>query len=330
MKISLLSTVVLLYLTSINADKLQQQKQQQQQQQDEYLDSILSNPKFKPNALGNVIPGRFIIEFEQDFRGSSLEFVNDIESEININPRVKMNIAQDYSSSPSLFRGVSISLDQANPQLIKRTDQEEELHMQSIENTVLRKILEQNRVKHIYPVTEIPRPNVQNMSPNLEAYAIDQDSRVIPKAPKLELPNNGIPLPFTHVMTQVDKVHDRFKGNGVLVGIIDSGIDYRHPAFGSGFGPGFKVRLGYDLVGNQFNSRDPLSIKQRETPLDACEDGNGKIFLYDEKKKKQNKTNKSTGHGTHVAGIIAADDKMFVCLYHQHIKKKQYLTLNFL
>lgn len=55
-----------------------------------------------------------------------------------------------------------------------------------------------------------------------------------------------------------------------------------------------------------------------------------KSFSMMKKKKKQNKTNKSTGHGTHVAGIIAADDKMFVCLYHQHIKKKQYLTLNFL
>jgi hypothetical protein len=98
MKISLLSTAILFYLTSINAE----------QQQDEYLNSILSNPKFKPNTLGNVIPGRFIIEFEQDFRGSSLQFVNDIESKININPRIKMNIAQDYNSSPSLFRGVSI------------------------------------------------------------------------------------------------------------------------------------------------------------------------------------------------------------------------------
>jgi len=275
MKISLLSTAVLLCLASIHAESLSQQ------QQDAHLESIMSNPKFKPNALGNVIPGRFIIEFEQDYRGSSLEFVNDIESDIDISPRIKMNIAQDYSSSPSLFRGVSIAIDQPDDSspLKKRSDQEQELHMQSIQNTVLRKILEQNRVKHIYPVTEIPRPNVQNMSPNFEAYAIDEDSRIVPKAPTLELPKNGLPLPFSHAMTQVDKVHNQFKGNGVLVGIIDSGIDYRHPAFGSGFGPGYQVRFGYDLVGNQFNSRDPLSRRQRETPLDACEDGNGNVLL---------------------------------------------------
>ncbi|KAI8637781.1 peptidase S8/S53 domain-containing protein [Parasitella parasitica] len=287
MKIPLLSTAMLLCVAGIHGDKLQQQ-----QKRDGYLDSILTNPKFKPNALGNVIPGRFIIEFEQSFRGSSLEFVNDIEAEIDINPRVKMNIAQDYNSSPSLFRGVSISVDQPSTSpFARRSDQEEELHMQSIQNTVLRKLLEQNRVKHIYPVTEIARPNVLNMSPNIGAYAIDQDGQIVPSAPKLELPENGSPLPFTHAMTQVDKVHAKFKGNGVLIGIIDSGIDYRHPAFGSGFGPGYQVRFGYDLVGNQFNSRDPFSRKQRETPLDACEEGNG--------------------HGTHVAGIIAANDKLF-------------------
>jgi len=270
MRLSLLSTAVLLCLSGIYAESAQ----------DAYLASIMANPKFKPNALGNVIPGRFIIEFEQDYRGSSLEFVNDMESEIDISPRIKMNIAQDYSSSPSLFRGVSIAIDQPSTNTLhKRSEQEQELHMQSIQSTVLRKILEQNRVKHIYPVTEIPRPTVQHMSPNVEAYAVDQDDRIIPKAPQLELPKDGPPLPFSHAMTQVDTVHDEYKGNGVLVGIIDSGIDYRHPAFGSGFGPGYQVRFGYDLVGNQFNSRDPLSRRQRETPLDTCEDGNGKSVL---------------------------------------------------
>lgn len=272
MKLFLLSTAVLLCLSSVHAEPAQEQP-------DAHLAAIMANPKFKPNALGNVIPGRFIIEFEQDYRGSSLEFVNDIESEIDISPRIKMNIAQDYSSSPALFRGVSISIDQPSAALRKRSQQEQELHMQSIQSTVLRRILEQNRVKHIYPVTEIPRPTVQHMAPNVDAYAIDQDSRIIPRAPKLELPANGPPLPFSHAMAQVDKVHDKYKGNGVLVGIIDSGIDYRHPAFGSGFGPGYQVRFGYDLVGNQFNSRDPLSRRQRETPLDTCEEGNGKDCL---------------------------------------------------
>jgi subtilisin family serine protease len=61
------------------------------------------------------------------------------------------------------------------------------------------------------------------------------------------------------------------QGEGVVVGIIDTGIDYLHPALGGGFGEGFKVIGGYDLIND-----DP----------DPMDDNN---------------------HGTHVAGIVAAD-----------------------
>jgi hypothetical protein len=61
------------------------------------------------------------------------------------------------------------------------------------------------------------------------------------------------------------------KGDSVKVAILDSGIDYMHPALGKGFGPGFKVIGGYDFV-NKDN--DPMD---------------------------------DNGHGTHVAGIVAAN-----------------------
>jgi subtilisin family serine protease len=59
------------------------------------------------------------------------------------------------------------------------------------------------------------------------------------------------------------------RGAGVTVAIIDTGIDYMHPALGSGFGPGFKVKGGWDFVNND---GDPMD---------------------------------DAGHGTHVAGIVA-------------------------
>ena len=69
-----------------------------------------------------------------------------------------------------------------------------------------------------------------------------------------------------------DKVHEELgvRGSGVRVAIIDTGIDYKHPYLGGGFGPGYKVIGGYDFV-NKDN--DPMD---------------------------------DNSHGTHVAGIVAA------------------------
>lgn len=63
-------------------------------------------------------------------------------------------------------------------------------------------------------------------------------------------------------------------GSGVTVGIIDTGVDYTHPDLGSGLGSGYKVKGGYDYVNFDWN------------PFD------------------------DNGHGTHVAGIIAASGKV--------------------
>ncbi len=57
-------------------------------------------------------------------------------------------------------------------------------------------------------------------------------------------------------------------GKGIRIGIIDTGIDYNHEAFGGGFGNNFTVAGGYDFVNND---SDPMD---------------------------------DNGHGTHVAGII--------------------------
>jgi minor extracellular serine protease Vpr len=63
-------------------------------------------------------------------------------------------------------------------------------------------------------------------------------------------------------------------GKGMLIGIIDTGIDYTHPDLGGGFGPNYKVVGGYDFGDND---SDPMDQE---------------------------------GHGTHVAGIAAANGKI--------------------
>ena len=60
-------------------------------------------------------------------------------------------------------------------------------------------------------------------------------------------------------------------GKGVLVGDVDTGIDYNDPTLGGGFGSAFRVIGGYDFANND---NDPMD---------------------------------DHGHGTHVAGIIGAN-----------------------
>lgn len=60
-------------------------------------------------------------------------------------------------------------------------------------------------------------------------------------------------------------------GAGIRVGIVDTGIDYSHPAFGNGYGPGHRVAGGYDFANDDADPRD------------------------------------DHGHGTHVAGIVGGN-----------------------
>lgn len=73
------------------------------------------------------------------------------------------------------------------------------------------------------------------------------------------------------VWTRTDTSGTPITGVGIVVAVIDTGVDYTHPDLGGGFGRGFKVIGGYD-----FHNGD-------SDPMD------------------------DNGHGTHVAGIIAAN-----------------------
>ncbi|KAF8940439.1 hypothetical protein BGZ58_006433, partial [Dissophora ornata] len=68
-------------------------------------------------------------------------------------------------------------------------------------------------------------------------------------------------------MPQLSTVHERtgvldardklnYTGEGMKVGIIDTGVDYTHEALGSCYGPGCKVQCGYDFIDPE-NTKTP-------------------------------------------------------------------------
>ncbi len=123
-------------------------------------------------------------------------------------------------------------------------------------------------VKAVYPVVPVAMPEPQSVTP-------DDYSAL--------------------ALTGVDTVQSElgFTGDGIRVGIIDSGVDYDHPDFG-GSGtdgatsfPTARVAYGYDFVGDDYNA-DPTS-----------ED-------YDPVLRPDTQPDDCGGHGTHVAGIVGA------------------------
>lgn len=73
---------------------------------------------------------------------------------------------------------------------------------------------------------------------------------------------------------QADSVWQKYgnQGDSITIGIIDTGIDYLHPALGGGFGPGFKVIGGYDFVNLD---DDPMDDHSHGTHVAGIAAGNG-------------------------------------------------------
>lgn len=164
----------------------------------------------------------------------------------------------------SLFNGTSFHL----KDLVGATD-------------IISRIAAMPAVKQIWPINLYSRPNDTLVSGGRFTPSAGSTSTM----KKRQTPFVNSTDTFSpHVMTQVDKLHAKgFNGTGVKIGIVDTGVDYLHPALGGCFGPtpGCVVQYGHDLVGDDFygsNAPDPDA-----DPYDPCD-----------------------GHGTHVTGIIAA------------------------
>lgn len=145
------------------------------------------------------------------------------------------------------------------------------LHVESSNNETADRIAGLPQVKQLWPVPLISVPKLE-----ISWTGKDKTSS------KYKRQTNSTDTWPPHVLTQVDKLRAKgFTGKGLRIGIVDTGIDYTHPALGGCFGPGCLVEYGFDLVGEAYDGTN--APVPDEDPFEDC-----------------------LGHGTHVAGIIAA------------------------
>ncbi|RCH82456.1 hypothetical protein CU098_001086, partial [Rhizopus stolonifer] len=207
----------------------------------------IQHPKFI-NGTSNAVPGQYIIRFDSKSTDSDKHFLQSFKQEFGgLKLKVKQEIKHDF------FNAISVDISHAN----------KDMH-----ETALKSILERSDVKAVYPIKQFSQAKVF-------------------RSENANKKRDSVPSFLPHAMTQVDIVHSKLKnkGKGIFVGVIDSGIDYLHPALGGGFGKGYKVAAGYDLVGDDYSGTN--TPVPDDDPMDSCS---------------------TLGHGTHVSGIIAGYD----------------------
>ena len=99
-----------------------------------------------------------------------------------------------------------------------------------------------------------------------------------------------------------------YDGSGIKIAIMDSGVDYALPEFGGGTFPNSKVIGGYDLVGDNYDASTADTTYQPVPHPDSdpapCDPN-----VADEIASHPGAGSSSAAHGTHVAGIAAADGR---------------------
>ncbi|KAL2074241.1 hypothetical protein VTL71DRAFT_8019 [Oculimacula yallundae] len=205
-----------------------------------------------------VIPKSYIIQLKT---GSGLVRRGQDEHSL-FHKRASSDI--DYSTrqefkNPELFFGLSIQVkDDANETTIQRIP----------------------NVLKVWPVRMIPRPIISGgPGPSASSFRAEGSNITATAGSKADV--NSV-----HKQTEVNRLHAAgIKGKGVKVGIMDTGVDWHHPALGGCFGPGCKISFGKDFIGDNYDS---TGIPETDDdPLATCAGG---------------------GHGTHVAGTIGMQD----------------------
>ncbi|PSN72515.1 subtilase [Corynespora cassiicola Philippines] len=196
---------------------------------------------------GQIARGSFVVEFQDN---QDLSVYRRL-----VEAKADTVMSFDYS----LFKGESIQFKD----------------LETAEHSAT-ELLELECIKNIWPKQIYSRPNAKALWTGSSVESM------------LRVKRQNVNDTFSpHVQTQVDRLRaNGITGKGVKIAVIDTGIDYTHPALGGCFGTGCLVADGYDLVGDAYTGTN-VPVPDSD-PWDGC-----------------------GGHGTHVAGIIAAQQNQF-------------------
>ncbi|KAB8291780.1 hypothetical protein EYC80_006575 [Monilinia laxa] len=202
----------------------------------------------------NTVDKAFIIELGEE---TSNSLSREDRHEIFHKRAASISYDIRHKFNSTVFTGLSIS--------VKEPGTDNELQQQ---------LLGIPGVTGVWPVYKVPRPGrVSNLT---DTESSDTGVPFVQKRQSAEGQTDSLASALE--LGSVDKLHAKgIKGKGIKIGIIDTGVDYRHLALGGGFGPGFKIAGGYSFV------NDNGTLTDSPDPLSTCITG---------------------GHGTHVSGIL--------------------------
>ncbi|KAJ3314247.1 hypothetical protein HDU76_002445 [Blyttiomyces sp. JEL0837] len=153
------------------------------------------------------------------------------------------------------------------------------------------KLLDLDIVKDVWPVNVYQRP----INPNHHSHGTEKlmasTASLNPLHENTEGPQPHLPRLLDQTWSQINfhvstkPFLNTKRGDGIKIGIIDSGIDYTHPGLGGCFGNGCTFAYGYDVVGDGYHGPGTTPEPDND-PMDCA------------------------GHGTHVAGLIAANSSI--------------------
>ncbi|MQR94399.1 S8 family serine peptidase [Fictibacillus phosphorivorans] len=116
-------------------------------------------------------------------------------------------------------------------------------------------------------------------------YNVDPvQAQELPSDVKRDITTSVESLPYL----KVDKLHEEgITGEGIKVGVLDTGVDYNHPDLKDAY------QGGYDFVDND---ADPMEATYKDWEISKKLEYNGSSSYY-------------TSHGTHVSGTIVGQNK---------------------